>query len=62
MGKEHRLVERRQSILAALEAAGELSVGSLSTRFDVSEVTIRQDLQALSNQGLLLRTRGRAFA
>jgi DeoR/GlpR family transcriptional regulator of sugar metabolism len=62
LGKEHRLAERRQSIMAALEAAGELSVGSLSTRFDVSEVTIRQDLQALSNQGLLLRTRGRAFA
>jgi DeoR/GlpR family transcriptional regulator of sugar metabolism len=62
LGKEHRLAERRQNILAALEAAGELSVGDLSLRFDVSEVTIRQDLQALSDQGLLLRTRGRAFA
>lgn len=62
MGKEHRLAERRQNILAALEDAGELSVEDLSVRFDVSEVTIRQDLQALSNQGLLLRTRGRAFA
>ncbi|GIK39278.1 MAG: DeoR family transcriptional regulator [Chloroflexota bacterium] len=62
MGKEHRLVERRQNILAALEEAGELSVEDMSVRFDVSEVTIRQDLQALSNQGLLLRTRGRAFA
>lgn len=62
MGKEHRLAERRQNILAALEEAGQLSVEDLSLRFDVSEVTIRQDLQALSNQGLLLRTRGRAFA
>lgn len=62
MGKEHRLAERRQNIVAALEEAGELSVEDLSARFDVSEVTIRQDLQALSNQGLLLRTRGRAFA
>lgn len=62
MGKEHRLAERRQNILAALEEAGELSVEDMSIRFDVSEVTIRQDLQALSNQGLLLRTRGRAFA
>jgi DeoR/GlpR family transcriptional regulator of sugar metabolism len=62
VGKEHRLAERRQSILTALEAAGELSVGDLSTRFDVSEVTIRQDLQALSDQGLLLRSRGRALA
>lgn len=62
MGKEHRLAERRQNILAALEAVGKLSVGDLSARFDVSEVTIRQDLQALSDQGVLLRTRGRAFA
>jgi DeoR/GlpR family transcriptional regulator of sugar metabolism len=62
LGKEHRLAERRQNILAALEVAGELSVGDLSARFDVSEVTIRQDLQALSHQGVLLRTRGRALA
>ncbi len=48
--------------MTVLERAGQLSVGDLSVRFDVSEVTIRQDLQALSNQGLLLRTRGRAFA
>ena len=34
----------------------------LSARFGVSEVTIRQDLQALSQQGVLLRTRGRALA
>ncbi|MFN8453379.1 MAG: DeoR/GlpR family DNA-binding transcription regulator [Anaerolineae bacterium] len=62
MGKEHRLAERRKDILAALEQTGELSVSDLSARFGMSEVTIRQDLQALSEQGLLLRTRGRAFA
>ncbi len=62
MGKEHRLAERRQAILAALEEAGQLSVVDLSARFDVSEVTIRQDLQALSDQGLLLRTRGGALS
>ncbi len=62
MGKEHRLAERRQAILAALEEAGQLSVVDLSARFDVSEVTIRQDLQALSDQGLLQRTRGGALA
>lgn len=62
MGKEHRLTERRKEILAALEQTGQLSVTDLSTRFGMSEVTIRQDLQALSEQGLLLRTRGRAFA
>lgn len=62
MGKGHRLAERRQAILADLEEAGKLTVAALSVRFDVSEVTIRQDLQALSEQGLLLRTRGGAVA
>ncbi len=58
MGKTHRLAIRRQAILNALEDAGQLSVKELSERFDVSEVTIRADLQALSEQNLLLRTRG----
>jgi len=62
LGKEHRLAERRQAILSALEEAGQLSVARLSDRFDVSEVTIRQDLQALSQQGLLQRTRGGALS
>ncbi|NOZ72083.1 MAG: DeoR/GlpR transcriptional regulator [Chloroflexi bacterium] len=62
MGKEHRLSERRQAILSAIEEAGQLSVAELSARFDVSEVTIRADLRALSEQGVLLRTRGGALA
>ncbi len=62
MGKEHRLAERRKNILTALETAGQLSVVELSLRFNVSEVTIRQDLQSLSEQGLLLRTRGGALS
>jgi len=62
LGKEHRLAERRQNILTAIEAVGQLSVIELSEQFDVSEVTIRQDLQALSKQGLLLRTRGGALS
>jgi len=62
LGKEHRLAERRQNIVTALAEARQLSVVELSARFDVSEVTIRQDLQALSDQGLLLRTRGGALS
>ncbi len=62
MGKGHRLAERRQQILTTLEAAGQLSVAELSGHFEVSEVTIRQDLQALHDQGLLLRTRGGALS
>ena len=60
MGKTHQLTQRRQQILTTLSEAGQLSVVELSDTFDVSEVTIRQDLQALSEQGLLLRTRGGA--
>lgn len=62
MDKAHRLQERRQAILSALEESGELSVAGLCTRFNTSEVTIRSDLQALNNQGLLYRTRGGALA
>jgi DeoR/GlpR family transcriptional regulator of sugar metabolism len=62
LGKEHRLPERRQQILEAIEKTGQLSVAELSAHFAVSQVTIRQDLQALSEQGLLLRTRGGALS
>lgn len=62
MGTSHHLAQRRRQILTALEEAGQLSVVELSARFNVSEVTIRQDLQALSEQGLLLRTRGGALS
>lgn len=62
MGKKHQLAERRQLIKAAIEKAGQLSVAELSDAFDVSEVTIRQDLEALSQRGWILRTRGGAIA
>lgn len=62
MGKEHRLVERRKEIVEAVGKADKLTVAQLSERFDISEVTIRQDLQALHDQGFLLRTRGGAVA
>ena len=60
MGTEHRLPTRRQAIVEALEEAGQLSVIELSERFGVSEVTIRADLQALNEQGLVQRIRGGA--
>ena len=62
MGKGHRLVERRQAILAALEHTDQLSVADLCGRFAVSEVTIRTDLRSLNQQGLLQRTRGGTLA
>jgi DeoR/GlpR family transcriptional regulator of sugar metabolism len=56
------LAERRQAILAKLDAAQRVSVAELSREFGVSEVTIRTDLQALAEQGLAVRTHGGAVA
>ena len=54
--------QRRQNILADLNAQGEVSVDSLAKQFDTSEVTIRKDLAILENSGLLLRRYGGAVA
>ena len=62
MGKAHHLIERRQKIVEAIGKTDKLSVLELSEQFNVSEVTIRNDLQALNNQGFLLRTRGGAIS
>lgn len=52
--------ERQKSILRILGEDGELSVTELAERFDVSGVTIRQDLELLQGQGLLRRVHGGA--
>jgi DeoR/GlpR family transcriptional regulator of sugar metabolism len=56
------LQERREQILALLEQEGRVFVASLSERFNLSQATIRTDLEALAGQGLLLRTHGGAIA
>jgi DeoR family transcriptional regulator of aga operon/DeoR family fructose operon transcriptional repressor len=53
-------VERRQAILQLLDRAGRVEVSGLSQDLSVSEVTIRTDLQALADAGLLVRTHGGA--
>ncbi len=60
MSKLQQLMARRQAILSALDEAEQISVMELSRQLEVSEVTIRQDLQVLQQQNLLLRTRGGA--
>ena len=52
--------DRQKSILRILGQDGELSVTELATRFEVSGVTIRQDLELLQGQGLLRRIHGGA--
>ncbi|HEY0812346.1 MAG TPA: DeoR/GlpR family DNA-binding transcription regulator [Pseudonocardia sp.] len=52
--------ERQQIILQLLNARGRLTIAELSTRFSVSDMTIRRDLAQLDSAGLLRRTHGGA--
>ena len=54
-------LERRTKILALLEANGLVKVNELSNLFNVSDVTIRNDLAQIENKGFLIRTRGGAI-
>lgn len=54
--------ERESLILGRLAREGTLSVAGLSKQLGVSEVTIRTDLRALEERGLLARTHGGAEA
>ncbi len=52
--------ERRQVILSALSVHGSSSVADLSRMVRSSEITIRRDLKALEETGLVVRHRGGA--
>lgn len=54
-------VSRRARILEELESKGQVSVSELSNLFDISEVTIRNDLDHLEKQNMLIRARGGAI-
>lgn len=54
--------ERKTEILQLLECGKPVKVGELSQRFDISESTIRRDLQELENAGLIQRTHGGAIS
>ncbi|AOS96344.1 Glucitol operon repressor [Microbulbifer aggregans] len=53
--------QRRHQILAVVTENGEATVEELARRFETSEVTIRKDLTAMENHGLLLRRHGGAI-
>jgi DeoR family transcriptional regulator of aga operon len=53
--------ERRRAILEILQHDGRVLVGHLARRFKTSQVTIRKDLEALQNHGLIHRTHGGAL-
>lgn len=52
--------ERKEQILAFIEANNSATVEELCELYRVSEVTIRKDLKDLSNAGLVVRTHGGA--
>lgn len=52
--------ERRDQILTLLQAQDRTSVGELSQVLNVSEVTVRKDLDQLEAQGLVTRVHGGA--
>jgi len=58
----HLPAERRQIILSEIAAHGAVRVDELGRRFEVSEMTIRRDLDALEAEGRLERTHGGAIA
>ncbi|MBN7820710.1 transcriptional repressor AgaR [Bowmanella yangjiangensis] len=54
-------IERQQEILRMTQAQGKVSVKELAEQFNVSEVTIRNDLSILDRKKLLVRSRGGAM-
>ncbi len=52
---------RRAGILAWLQEEGSARVRTLAEAFDVSEVTVRQDLEKLEADGYIVREHGGAF-
>jgi DeoR/GlpR family transcriptional regulator of sugar metabolism len=53
--------ERRREIVAGLKRDGRCLVADLARHLEVSEVTIRQDLDVLEKEGVLRRTHGGAI-
>jgi DeoR family transcriptional regulator, fructose operon transcriptional repressor len=52
--------QRQNEVLKLLEIKGQMSVADISEYFNVSEDTVRRDLDALAEKGALTRTHGGA--
>jgi DeoR family transcriptional regulator, aga operon transcriptional repressor len=53
--------ERRQHILSLIQSQGRVLVGELSRSLNISQITIRKDLEYLQSKGLVQRTHGGAL-
>ena len=60
-GNQVSAIERRQQLLTMIESANSITVSELSRRLGVSAVTVRKDLEALEDHGLVTRTYGGAI-
>ena len=54
--------ERQRRIIEMMEESSSLKVAELAAHFDVSESTIRRDLQELEEHQILKRTHGGAVS
>jgi DeoR family transcriptional regulator, aga operon transcriptional repressor len=53
--------ERRQHILSLIQEHGRVLVGELSSTLNISQITIRKDLDHLQSKGLIQRSHGGAL-
>ncbi|NRA37694.1 MAG: DeoR/GlpR transcriptional regulator [Planctomycetes bacterium] len=54
--------ERRHALEEMLQEDGSIVVSDIAKRWDVSEMTVRRDLKALADQGMIARVHGGAVA
>lgn len=59
--KKSSTIERRREILHQINETGQVLIPELSKQFEVSEVTIRNDLKQLEDKRMLIRARGGAI-
>ncbi|MBQ8396947.1 MAG: DeoR/GlpR transcriptional regulator [Clostridia bacterium] len=59
---KYNIEQRKAKILELLRTNGEVRVAELSRIFNISEVTVRFDLESLESQGLLTRVYGGAVS
>lgn len=62
-GRHHDMLidERRQYILGRIQRDGRVIVGELSEELQISQITIRKDLDYLQSKGLIQRSHGGAL-
>lgn len=61
MGKSiHHILARHEALLGVLAETGEGRIDHLARHLDVSEATVRRDLDLLASMGMVHRTRGGA--